>query len=150
MRGRRPAGTEVVDRQEGSSTAKERVKAVLETIAGTCRVQEACRRLGISTQRFRQLREEILAGALAGAEPGRPGRPAQRPTPADLENRLLKEQLAAQDVELRAEKARAEIALTLPRLLHEPAASATEVSEKKRRGRPPKARGHPPGTRKNT
>jgi hypothetical protein len=150
MRGRRPAGTEVVDRQEGSTTAKERVKAVLETIAGTCRVQEACRRLGISTQRFRQLREEILAGALAGAEPGRPGRPAKLQAPADHENRLLKDQLAAQDVELRAAQARAEIALTLPRLLHEPAASATEVPEKKTRGRPPKSRGRPPGTRKNT
>jgi Transposase len=150
MRGRRPAGTEVVDRQQASATAKERVKVVLETIAGVCRVQDACRRLGISTQRFRQLREEILAGALAGAEPGKPGRPAKLPTPLDQENRLLKEQLAAQDVELRAEKARAEIALTLPRLVHEPAA------EKKMPSRPPRsrdhsrARDHPPGTRKNT
>jgi len=152
MRGRRPAGTEVVDRQEGSATAKERVKAVLDTITGACRVQEACRRLQISTQRFRQLREEILAGALAGAEPGKPGRPAKTATPADEENRALKEQLAARDLELRAAQARAEIALTLPRVVHppgEPGASATGVPEKKTRGRPPQ-RDRPPGTRKNT
>jgi transposase-like protein len=149
MRGRRPSGTEVVDRQEGSSTAKERVKAVLDTIAGNCRVEEACRRLQISEQRFRQLREEVLAGALAGAEPGKPGRPAQVVTAADEEIRLLKEQLAAMNLELRAAQARAEIALTLPRVVQspgEPEASATEVPEKKTRGRPRR----PPGTRKNT
>jgi hypothetical protein len=145
MRGRRPAGTEVVDRQEGSTTAKERVKVVLDTIAGTLRVNEACRRLGISTQRFRQLREEILAGALAGAEPGLPGRPAKVATPADDENRLLKKRLAVQDVELRAAQARAEIALTLPRVVQEPT-----PPEKKTRGRPPQPRGRPPGTRKTT
>lgn len=150
MRGRRPAGTEVVDRQEGSTTAKERVKVVLETIAGTLRVLEGCRRLGISTQRFRQLREEILAGALASAEPGLPGRPAKVVTPADEENRLLKEQLAAKEMELRVAQARTEVALTLPRVVQEPVEGEPTGAEKKRRGRPPKARGRPPGTRKNT
>ena len=130
MRGRRPAGTEVVDRQQGSTTAKERLKAVLDTIAGNCRVEEACRRLQISTQRFRQLREEILAAALAGAEPGKPGRPAKIVTPADEEIRALQQQLAAQDLELRAAQARAEIALTLPRVVHPPVV-ATPVVEKK-------------------
>lgn len=146
MRGRYPAGTEVVDRQDGSATAKLRVKVVLETIAGSCRVLDACRRLGISTQRFRQLREEILAGALAGAEPGKPGRPPKVVTPADEDKRALQEQLAAQTVELRAAEARAEIALTLPRVVHEPAAAA----EKKTRGRHPKSRGRPPGKKKHT
>lgn len=144
MRGRRPSGTEVVDRQEGSATAKERVKAVLDTIAGTCRVQEACQRLGIGEQRFRQLREEILAGALASAEPGTPGRPPKASSPADEDNRRLQEQLAARDVELRTAQARAEIALTMPRVVQEPTA------EKKTRGRPPKPRGRPRGTRKTT
>jgi hypothetical protein len=145
MRGRRPSGTEVVDRQEGSVTAKERVKVVLETIAGVCRVKDACQRLGISEQRFRQLREEILAGALASAEPGTPGRPAKRPSPIEAENRSLQERLAAQDMELRTAQARAEIAVTLPRVVHE-----TGVGEKKTSGRPPQARGRPPGTRKRT
>lgn len=150
MRGRRPAGTEVVDRQEGSSTAKERVKVVLETMTGTLRVKEGCRRLGISTQRFRQMREEILAGALASAEPGLPGRPAKVTTPTDEENRLLKEQLAAKDVELRSAQARTEVALILPRVVQQPVQGEPTTPEKKTRGRPPKSRGHLPGTRKTT
>src|SRR5687767_2741490 len=101
MRGRRPSGTEVVDRLEGSSTAKERFKAVFDTMAGQCRVEEACRRLGISEQRFRQLREEIVSAALAGAEPGKPGRRPKIVTPAEEQNRALQEQLAAKDIELR-------------------------------------------------
>lgn len=143
MRGRRPSGTEVVDRQEGSSIAKERVKAVLETIAGRCRVEEACHRLGISEQRFRQLREEILAGALAGAEPGKPGRPPKIVTQTEEQNRALQKQLEGMDFELRAAQARTEVALTLPRVVQEPAAE-------KKTPRRPRQRGRPPGTRKNT
>lgn len=154
MRGRRPSGTEVVDRQQGSSTAKERVKAVLDTIAGNCRVEDACQRLQISEQRFRQLREEVLAGALAAAEPGKPGRPPRIVTPAQEQNQVLQQQLAAKDVELRAAQARAEIALTLPRVVQPP----VEEKKTRRRRRPPplpapgsgvRAR-RPPGTRKNT
>ena len=52
MRGRKPVGPEYADKLSGSDTAKLRVKVILETIAGTCRVQEACERLGISEQRF--------------------------------------------------------------------------------------------------
>lgn len=161
MRGRRPSGTEVVDRQQGSSTAKERVKAVLDTIAGRCRVEEVCRRLGISEQRFRQLREEVLAGALAAAEPGKPGRPPRTLTPAEEHNQALAEQLEHKDVELRVAQARAEIALTLPRVLQKP--GVTEASEappaateKKTSRRPASGEGsakrarRPPGTRKNT
>src|SRR5262245_54386436 len=147
MRGGRPSGTEVVDRQEASSTAKERVKAVLETIAGQCRVEEVCQRLQISEQRFRQLREELLAGMLGAAEPGKPGRRPKIATDLgrDLEeqNRALREQLAAKDIELRAAQARAEIALTLPRVVQE---SATEKKTPAR----PRQRGRPPGKRKNT
>lgn len=133
MRGRRPSGTEVVDRQEGSSTAKERVKAVLDTIAGKCRVEEVCQRLGICEQRFRQLREEILAGALAAAEPGKPGRPAKVATPVEELNQTLQEQLAAKDAELRTAQARTEIALTLPHVLHKPAAEKKTSRRRRRR-----------------
>ena len=56
----------------GSDLAKERVKAVLETVAGSARLQEVCARLDICEQRFHQLRQEILEGALSAAEPGLP------------------------------------------------------------------------------
>jgi transposase-like protein len=146
MRGRFPAGPAYVDKLEGSATAKERLKVVLETLAGQCRVQEACERLGICEQRFHQLRQEALEAALAGLEPGIPGRPAHTPSPAEEQVRALQEQLAQQELELRAAKAREEIALTLPRVVQ-----ASDEQEKKTRGRPRK---HPwpppPGMRKNT
>ena len=63
MRGRYPAGPESVEQLEGSDKAKERVRVILETIQGTLRVQEACGRLGISEQRHRQLRAQMLQAA---------------------------------------------------------------------------------------
>ena len=138
-------------------TAKERVKAVFETIAGKCRVEEACQRLGISEQRFRQLREEILAGSAGRRRAGQTGTPAKIVTPADEENRALQEQLAAKDVELRAAQARAEIALTLPQVVINPASRSRgehgvaepQAGKKTRRPAAPNGR-RPPGTRKNT
>lgn len=144
MRGRRPAGPSYVDHLQGSALAKERLKVVLETMAGTCRVQEACRRLGISEQRFHQLREEAMVGALAGLEPGTPGRRPHTPSPAEEQVRDLEQQLADKDVELQAARVRAEIALALPRVVQEPR------EEKKTRGRPRKTPHPPPGMRKNT
>jgi transposase-like protein len=147
MRGRFPAGPDYVDKLEGSASAKERLKIVLETIAGTCRVQEACERLGICEQRFHQLRQEALEAALAGLEPGIPGRRPHTPSPAEEQVRVLQEQLSQQELELRATTAREEIALTLPGVVHEP--------EKKTRGRPRKIPPRkipllPLGLRKNT
>jgi hypothetical protein len=62
-RGRRPAGPEYVQHLDGSDIAKERVKIVLETVAGTCGVDDACQRLDICGQRFHQLRQQIMAAA---------------------------------------------------------------------------------------
>lgn len=126
MRGRRPAGPNYVERLSGSALAKERLRIILQTIAGELRLSEACDRLGISPQRFHQLREEALSAALVGLEPGLPGRPAQVPTPQDEQLRQLEAQLAAKDLEARTARAREEIALTLPR-------AVPTVSEKKKR-----------------
>ena len=108
MRGRLPVGPEYVDQLDGSAAAKERLKVVLQTLAGECRVLEACERLGICEQRFHQLRQEALEAALAGLEPGLPGRPAHTPSPAEQQVRTLEGQLARLEVELRAAKAREE------------------------------------------
>ena len=64
MRGRRPVGPEYAEQLDGSETAKLRTKVILETIAGTCRVKEACQRLGVCEQRFHQLRQEMLMAAV--------------------------------------------------------------------------------------
>jgi transposase-like protein len=145
MRGRRPAGPEYVDRLEGSDLAKERLKIVLQTLAGQCRVTEACQHLGICEQRFHQIREEALTAALAGLEPQPAGRPAVVTAPTAAAQQTLQTQVEQLEVELRAAQARAEIALTLPRLV--PATPAEAEAQKKTRPRTtsrPSRRRRPP------
>jgi hypothetical protein len=131
MRGRRPQGIAGVDHLPGSSQAKERLKVVLENLAGTCRTLEACARLGVSEPRFQQLRQRVLMASLKRLEPRAAGRPAVTPSPEAERIKELEEQLVAKEMELRAALAREEIALTLPRV----ARQATEPG-KKTRGRP--------------
>ncbi|HVI53174.1 MAG TPA: hypothetical protein VM661_18350 [Candidatus Sulfotelmatobacter sp.] len=148
MRGRQPAGPDYVDKLTASQTAKERLKEVLETMVSEGRVLEACARLGICEQRFHQLRQEAMEGALAALEPGVPGRPVQTTSPEQDRIRALEEEVAALKVELRAAKAREEIALALPRVVK---VAEEKQSEKKTRGRPRKKPPcRPPGMRKNT
>jgi len=118
MRGRRPSGPNYVQRLAGSPLAKERLRIILETIAGTRRLGDACRLLGVSPQRFHQLREEMMTAAVKALEPGQAGRPAHMPTLAEEQVLALEHQLADQEVELRAAKARDEIAIVMPKLQH--------------------------------
>ncbi len=148
MRGRPPAGPNYVYKLAASAIAKDRLKEVLETMVGEGRVQEACQRLGVCEQRFHQLRQEAMEGALAALEPGVPGRPPQTVSPEQERIGALEEEVAALKVELRAAKAREEIALALPRVVK---ATDEPEPEKKTRGRPKKfPPRRPPGRRKNT
>lgn len=155
MRGRRPVGPEYADKLSGSETAKLRAKVILETMAGTCRLKEACERLGISEQRFHQLREEMMAAAVKALEPGHAGRPAQTRTPAEAKIVALEEELADQEVELRAAKARAEIAVIMPKL-QPPAAAPIRVvgagptEPEKKTPAPPRSKRRRRGRKKNT
>ena len=142
-RGRRPAGPEYVQHLDGSDIAKERVQIVLETVAGTCGVDDACQRLDICGQRFHQLRQQIMAGAVTAAEPGTPGRRAQPPSAADEKIQRLEQQVAELQRELQASKAREEITLVLS------GRGPTLEGPEKKTTSPPR-RGCPPGTRKNT
>jgi len=139
MRGRRPAGPEYADQLAGSDTAKLRTKVILETMAGKLRLKEACARLGISEQRFHQLREEMMTAAVQALEPGQAGRPAHTPTPAEEQVAALQQQLQDKEVELRAAKAREEIALIMPDVKHEPAEPEKKTPQptttRRRRGR---------------
>jgi len=116
MRGRYPSGPEYVEVKHlhGSAQAKERLRVILETMMGKWRVQEACDRLGISEQRFRQLRAELLQAALERLE-GRPaGRPRRAEEPAEVAG--LRQQLADMQRELHVAQVREEIALALPQV----------------------------------
>jgi transposase-like protein len=134
MRGRIPSGPEAVDQLEGSAKAKERLRLILETLAGRMRVQEACQRLDISAQRFRQLRQALLEGALASLEDRPAGRPRQPAEPE--ETAALRQQVAELQCELRAAQVREEIALALPQVNTAPpdrAAGPAAAPKKKRR-----------------
>lgn len=138
MRGRKPAGPQYVDGLEGSARAKERLKAVLETLAGSCRVQQACQRLGVGEARFHELRQQALAAALAGLEPRPAGRPAAAAeTPSATEVAALRAQVAELEVAVRAAQTREEIALVLPRAAEAPAGEEKKTRRRTaRRGRP--------------
>ncbi|HEV3085264.1 MAG TPA: hypothetical protein VGY66_36250 [Gemmataceae bacterium] len=114
MRGRRPAGPEYVDKLDGSSPSKKRLRVILETMTGHCTVQEACAQLGLGEVRFNQLRQEALQGALATLEPKPAGRP-RTTTPEEERIQTLQQSLADKDLELREAQVREEIALALPR-----------------------------------
>jgi transposase-like protein len=130
MRGRSPAGPEVVEHLEGSEKAKERLRVILETMTGKLRVSEACSQLGICEQRFRQLRAELLRAALGSLEDQPAGRPRRPEEPEETAE--LRRQLEALQRELQAAQVREEIALALPHVSAAPAAQAP-APEKKRR-----------------
>jgi hypothetical protein len=112
MRGRKPSGPAAVERLPGSPLAQQRLRVVLETLAGTCRVQEACARLGLSEQRFDQLRTQVLQAGLDSLEPQRAGRRPRAMPAADVA--ALQARIAQLEIELRAARVREEIALALP------------------------------------
>jgi len=160
MRGRRPAGPNYVNSLQGSELARERLRIILQTVAGQLSVQEACRILGINPARFHKVRQRALEGALASLEPGKPGRPPRTPSPEQAQIEALQAELAAKDFEIRTAKARQEIAVVIPHVV-QPEPAADEV-KKKRRGGPDRSRGpdrprhpqpprgRPPGKRPRT
>jgi hypothetical protein len=130
---RRPAGPEYVERLSGSRQAKERLQAVLDTVAGKTTVLDACARLGICEQRFHQLRGHLLRAALASLEPKPIGRPRRRLTQADRDAQSLSAEVATLRHELRASKTREEIALVLPRLVRRDLPSKKLPSRRRRK-----------------
>jgi hypothetical protein len=135
MRGRRPFGPAYVNHLNASEVARQRLQVILETMQGTCGVLEACERLGVCTQRFHQLRQQAMEWALAGLEPGRPGRRPRQLSSAEEQIQALQEQIADLELELRAARARAEIALVLPNAVH-CSEQPPQEQEKKTRRRP--------------
>jgi transposase-like protein len=91
MRGRKPFGTEYVDKLTGPDEAKRRLKALLDVSNGSLRVCEACDLLGISPQRWHDLRQEFMEGALASLVGGKAGRPRRRSAEADKMRALEEE-----------------------------------------------------------
>jgi transposase-like protein len=136
MRGRHPSGPEYVDQLQGSALAKERLRIVLQTLAGEYRVQEACQLLGICEQRFDQLRRQALQAAVHGLESKPSGRPRHEESVGPDDVIALRQRLAELEAELQASRVREEIALVLPRVGSHP--SDTEKKTTPRRGHSPR------------
>ena len=139
MRGRTPVGPSGVTQVAGSEQAKARAQVILATLTGTCRMEEACRRLGVGKTRFHQLRQELLQAAVASQEPRPIGRPprAEAPVPA-AEVAALEQRLAELEVAARTAQLHEEIALILPRVgpaAEETAAAGAEKKTRRRRRR---------------
>ena len=116
MRGRRPVGPELACRLEGSAEARRRMRVILATIAGTCRVYEACAELGICEQRFEALRGAAVRAGIAALESRPAGRPPRVLSEAQVEIALLRERIAELEAQVQAAAVRAELAFALPRL----------------------------------
>ena len=120
MRGRHAAGPEYAERLEGSALACHRMRVVLETIAGTKRVTDACMELDICQQRFEAIRQEAIQAGVAALELRPAGRPRKGNPAADAETARLRAEVADLKAQLQASGIRAELATTLPRLGAEP------------------------------
>ena len=116
-RGRHPSGPSLVDGLEGPDEAKRRLKVVLETVAGTRPIAEACAELGLSAAAFHNLRKQALAAAVDGLAPRAPGRPRKDGDPEQQRIRELEEQVFRLKMDLQAARIREEIAIAMPHLL---------------------------------
>jgi helix-turn-helix protein len=134
MAGRYPTGPEYVELLDGSEPAKQRLRLILETLAGQCGIAEAAHRLGVTEQRVHQLREEALQAALAELEPKPAGRPRRAAEPLDAV--ALAEQVLELEKQLRAAKVRESIALVLPGVVVKSASVSEAEPEKKTTARP--------------
>ena len=116
-RGRKPAGPGLVERLEGSASAKIRLQVILETITGKTTILQACERLGISEAMFHKLRAGVFQTALGRLEPRSAGRPRQEIGQEQLQVRQLQSQVEDLQIDLQAAQIRLEIAQAMPYLL---------------------------------
>jgi hypothetical protein len=118
--GRKPQGARLVVALAGSKHAKRRLKMFLETLAGHCHVEDACAELGIGPSRFFAQRAEWLQEALALLEPRAAGRPQKLQTPiSPVEVEDLRRRVRELEGQAAALEVQAELARTLPHVLHQ-------------------------------
>ena len=128
--GRKPTGPQIVERLEGSPSAKQRLEVILETIAGQLTIPEACARLGIGESRFHDLRNQTLQVTLNTLEPRRLGRPSKPTSPEQGEIDALKAELDRVHRELAVADVQVRLAGIHPGLLEGPPPVQQPVAKK--------------------
>ncbi len=112
---RPPEGVGHVDRLDGPTELKHRLRVLLETLLGRVSVGQACEELGVSESRLHELRQQALVGALGALMPKPSGRPATADTTA-LREQELRARIGELEVDLQAALVRTELALAMPEL----------------------------------
>ena len=123
-RGRPNKGAELVADLDGSEQARQRLKIILQTLAGAMTIDEAGDALGIGRAGFHKLRQQFLAQATSLLEPRPPGRQRRQPSAADHQIAELQQEIVQLKLDLKAQQIREEIALVMPHLLKDKRRSA--------------------------
>jgi hypothetical protein len=106
----------LVDHLNGSTEAKARLHALLETLSGRQTVGQASQALGISVRRLHAMRHALLQEILDRLEPKPAGRPT-RSAVSSGQTAALEAELRRLRLELQAARIREEIALAMPSVL---------------------------------
>jgi hypothetical protein len=122
----------LAQRVSGSEQARARLEVLLETIAGSKTMDEACQALGIQKTRLFNLRIRVLEAAAAVLEPQPTGRPPKAARPETARIAELEAQVNELKVELEASRLRVELAQALGSASDEP---SPRRKKKGRRGK---------------
>lgn len=109
VQGRTTSGSALVDKLEGSGQARERLKAILDTLGGSRKIVEVCGELGICEAMFYKLRDRFLQEAVELLEPRACGRKPLEPEAEEMTQ--LKDEVAQLKKELLGAQVREELAL---------------------------------------
>lgn len=137
MAGRKPLGPALVECLEGSESAKDRLEAILATIAGQLPITVACQQLGISEAMFHKLRLRVLRACVDELEPKPRGRPPRQSSQESHDVAVLTEEVDSLRTELVTTQVRLELAQVLPQLMKEEQSlkKTTPLHRQKRAGR---------------
>jgi hypothetical protein len=133
--GRKPLGPALVQHLPGSLRAKERLEVILQTIADTLTIKEACDRLGIEEAMFHRLRVGVLQAGITHLEPRPLGRPPQQASSEQEQMADLERRLGDLHAELQLAGVREEIAHVLPHVVIPDAARKKTPPPRSRRRR---------------
>jgi len=111
---RTPNAQRLVEKQEGSALAKDRLRLFLETIGGKCPVERACAELKVKAAAFYRMRDRWLAESVQVLEPRTSGpRPRDR-TVSRAEVAELAEKIVDLERQLKASAVKEELGLVMP------------------------------------
>ena len=120
-RGRPHQGAQLVEKlEECSDEARQRLKVIVQTLAGEITVEEACEILNINRSAFNKLRTGFIANAVHLLEPKKPGRKKREVSAEQMENQKLRAENERLKFQLKAQQLREEIGILMPHLLRKP------------------------------